>query len=65
MPRSSQRGPLRPPALKHFLKSNLNFKGFHEVNRIKARAGTARDTNGIITFLEKDLEETIKVVQLT
>ena len=31
----------------------------HKVNRIAARAGTARGTSGIITFGEKDLEATI------
>ena len=59
MPRASQYGPLRPPALKNFFESNLNVKGFHEVNRIIARAGTARGTGEIITFEEKDPEATI------
>ena len=57
MPHASQLGPLRPPALKNFFESNLDFKGFHEVHRIKARAGTASGTNGIITFGERILRQ--------
>ena len=59
LPRASQHGPLRPPALKNSFESNLNCKGFHEINRTTARAGTARGTSGIITFWEKDPEATI------
>ena len=55
MPRASQLGPLRPPALKNFFESNLDFKDFHEVHRIKARAGTASGTNGIITLVKESL----------
>ena len=56
VPRASQHGPLRPPALKNFFESNFDFKGFDEVNRITARAETARGTSGIITYGEKDPE---------
>ena len=59
MPRASQHGPFRPPALKKFFKSNLNFKGFYKVNRITARVGNARDTSGIVTFREKHPEATL------
>ena len=44
--RASQHGPFLPPALENFFERNLNFKGFHEVSKITARAGTARDTSG-------------------
>ena len=37
------------------------FKGFHEVNRITARAGIARCTSGIMTFGEKDPEATLNL----
>ena len=59
MPRASQHRPLGPPALKNFFESNLNFKGLHEVNRIRARVGTARGTGGVITFGEKNPETTL------
>ena len=59
MRRASQDGPLRQPALINFLGSNLNFLGFHEINIITARAGTAPGMSGIITFWEKDPEATI------
>ena len=59
MPRASQHGPLRLPALKYFFEINLYFKGFHEVNTITAHAGTAHGTSGIITFGEKDPEATL------
>ena len=61
MPRASQQRLLRPPALKNFFESNLNLKGFHEVNRVTAGAGTAGGTIGIITFGEKDSDATIIV----
>ena len=64
MPRASQHGPLHPPALKTFLESNFNFKGFHEVSRMLAPAGTVRGTNGIIAFGEKDPEKTITLFWL-
>ena len=57
--RASQHRPLGPPALNIFFESNLNFKGFHEVNRVTARAWTARGTSGIITFGEKDPKVTL------
>ena len=59
VPRASQHRPLHPPVLKNFFESNLYFKGFHEVNRITARAGTARGTSGMITLGEKDAETTL------
>ena len=61
MSRASQHWPLRPLALKNFFESNLNFRGFHEVNRITARAGAVRGTSGIITFGGKDPEATLPV----
>ena len=65
MPRASQHGPLRPHALKSFFESNFNFKGFHKVDRITARAGTARGISGIITFGGKDPEATLYVIHDT
>ena len=59
MRRASQLGLLRQPALKNVFESNLTFDGFHEVNRITGRAGTARDTSEIITFGEKGPEATL------
>ena len=56
-----ENGSLPPPALKNFFESNLNFKGFHEVNRIVALAGTARGASGTIIFGGKDPEATLKV----
>ena len=56
MPRTSQHRPLRPPALKNFFQSNLDFKGFHKVQRI-----TARGTSGIFAFGEKNPDATIKI----
>ena len=64
VPHASQHGPIRPPALKDFSESNVNFKGFHEVNRITARARTARGTSGVITFMEKDPEVAIRATTL-
>ena len=60
MPRAFQHGPLSPPALKNFFESNVDFKSFHQVNRITASAGTARGTSGIITHGEKDPEATLQ-----
>ena len=56
VPPAFQHGPLRPPALKNFFETNVNFKSFQEVNRMIACAGTAPaalGTSGIITFGEK------------
>ena len=53
MSRASQHGLLRLPVLKNFFESKLNFKSFHEVDRITARTGTAGGTSGIITFGER------------
>ena len=58
MPRASQQRSSRHPTLKNFFQSNLNFKGFHKVNRIIERTGTTRDTSEIITFGKKDPEST-------
>ena len=44
VPRASQHGPLRQPALKNFFESSLNIKGCHEVNRITERTETAHVT---------------------
>ena len=51
-----QHRPLRPPALKNFFQSNLDFKGFHKVQRI-----TTRGTSGIIAFGEKNPDATTKI----
>ena len=59
MQRASQQWPLRPPALKDFFESNLNFKCFHKISRITALAVTVLGRSGIITFGEKDSEATI------
>ena len=56
-------GRLSPPALINFFESNLNYKGFHEVSGIAARAGTARGTSGITTFVEKNLEATTECLK--
>ena len=60
MPRAFQYGPLGPLALNDFFDSNLNLKGFHEVNRITVHAGSARGTSGIITFEANDLEAPVE-----
>ena len=59
MPRASQHGLLGPSALKNFFESNLDFKGFHEINRIRAHGKTACFTSGVITLREKDPEATL------
>ena len=46
-----------PLPLEQRMELVLIFKSFHEVNSIVARARTARDTSGTITFGRKDPEE--------
>ena len=52
-----------PTCIEKFVESILNFKGFHEVNRITVHAGTACGTSGIITFGERILRQLHEDIQ--